>query len=471
MRKNSLLIMLAVLIGPLAGCTAAANTDVQVVVGYQSKTINTVTAGTLLRANGFFEKRLQELGQRTGKHYSVAWQDYPTGAPITAQMLAGKIDIGSMGDYPMLINGSRAQKLGDDGTKMVSITGYNARGALNMVVTRPDSPARELADLKGKQVSTSVGSAAHGTLVNALQRAGLNPVTDVRTQNQEPAVGASALESGQADALAQFVAWPGQLVFEGKAKPLYDGAELNVPTLHGVVARNKVIREQPEVLDAFLRAQFDATRYLHENPLPAAQQVADATGLPPEVVYLYNGAGGMVTFDLTIKPAQRSALASDIPFLKSIGNLQELDLGGFIDDGPLRAAYGDHYAGDVGNTANPSPISGTDAACGTAVTDPATAGELWLSTEDKTRPAATPACLLRQVKQTQQEGKNVRTGYVPDALTGTRWFADKSIWLRDPAAAPQARLVPFATAENAQRYRSAHPAAVEVSYRDAIGEA
>ena len=457
--------------GVLTGCSAAASDDVQVVVGYQSKTINTVTAGTLLRANGDLEKRLSELGKRTGKRYSVVWQDYATGAPITAQMLAGKIDIGSMGDFPLLINGSRAQKLGDDSTKLVSITGYNPHGALNMVVTRPDAPTRTLNDVKGKRVSTSVGSAAHGTLVNALQRLGLNPATDVQIQNQEPAVGASTLESGGAEALSQFVAWPGELVFEGKARPLYDGAELNVPTLHGVVARNEVVQQRPEVLDAFLQAQLDATHYLHENPLAAAEKVAQATGLPPEVVYLYNGAGGQVSFDPTIKPAQRSALGTDIPFLKSISKLDQLDLNGFIDDGPLRRVYGDRYAADTAATSNPRPITGTDPVTGAPVTDPGTASELWLSGEDHTRPAATPVSLLRQVKQAQQEGKTVRAGYVPDAGTGTRWFADKSTWVFDPSAPPEARLVPFVTPAGAQRYRDAHPGAVEVSFADAVREA
>ena len=120
-----------------------------------------------MRSTGFLETRFAELGQRTGKRYRVSWQDYSTGAPITAQMLAGTIDIGSMGDYPLLINGSRAQQLGDDGTKLVSITGYNRHGALNMGVTRPDSPMRNLTELKGKLVSTSVGSSTYSSSLRA----------------------------------------------------------------------------------------------------------------------------------------------------------------------------------------------------------------------------------------------------------------------------------------------------------------
>src|SRR5262245_9536555 len=43
----------------LSACgVSSASSQVTVVIGYQSKTINTVTAGTLLRSQGYLEKRL-----------------------------------------------------------------------------------------------------------------------------------------------------------------------------------------------------------------------------------------------------------------------------------------------------------------------------------------------------------------------------------------------------------------------------
>ncbi|MEV0680844.1 ABC transporter substrate-binding protein [Actinosynnema sp. NPDC050436] len=425
--RRLLVAALVAATAPACGTGSASGDAVPVVVGYQSKTINTATAGTLLRERGFFEQRLDELGRRTGKRYEVTWQDYDTGAPITAQMIAGKVDIGSMGDFPLLINGSRTQARGDDGTRMVSVTGYNARGALNMVVVRPDSTARTLADLAGQRVSASVGSAGHGTLVRALGD------IDVTVENQQPSVGASALQGGGVAALSQFVAWPGQLVFDKRAKLLYDGAALGIPTLHGVVVRKPFATAQPDVLAEFLRAQLDATRYLHENPLAAARSVADATGLPPEVVYLYNGPNGIATFDLSLKSALRAALRDDVPFLESIGDIERLDVDRFIDDGPLR----DSGFQGTEDLVNPARITGTDSACGIEVGDPATAGEVWFEGEEATRPAATPDCLLKQVKQA---GKGVRAAYVPDAATGTRWFAEHAHWVREGG-----KLLPFTT--------------------------
>lgn len=299
MRTKALAPALApalLLLAPLAtACSSASGAEgagartVTVTVGYQSKTINTVTAGTLLRSLGYFEQELAARGKKDGVTYKVDWQDYATGAPITAQMTAGKIDIGSMGDFPLLINAARGKELKQP-THLVSITGYNLRGGLNTVVTAPGSKLESLTDLRGKKVSTSVGSAADGTLVRALQRAGIDPAKGIEKLNQQPSVGASALQAGSADALSQFVAWPGQLAFEGRAKALYDGAELNLPTFHGVTVREKFAADHSAVLEDFLRAQLKATDYLRTEPVEAAESVAKETGLPAEVVYLYNGA-------------------------------------------------------------------------------------------------------------------------------------------------------------------------------------
>lgn len=336
MRRHAIrLVSVAAVVAVMSGCSLESLSQssgvVNVVVGYQSKTINTVTAGTLLRVQGYLERRLADITTRTGTKYAVRWQDYDTDAPITAQMLAEKIDIGSMGDYPLPINGSKTRSNPLARTEMVSVAGYNPKGALNMVVVAPDSSATALADLAGTKVSASVGSAGHGTLVRALNKAGIN---GVEVLNQQPQVGVSALESDQVQALSQFVAWPGLLVYQGKAKLLYDGAELNVPTLHGVVVRRTYASAHPEVLAAFLQAQLDATDFLNEKPLEAARVVAQASGLPQEVVYLYNGPGG-TSFDTTLKPSLADALKSDVPYLKSIGDFADLDIGGFVSDEPL----------------------------------------------------------------------------------------------------------------------------------------
>jgi NitT/TauT family transport system substrate-binding protein len=469
MKRTLAVLFAAVTTTALAGCSldsqSQSDDTVNVVIGYQSKTINTVTAGTLLKAKGFLEQRLAEVSNTSGKKYNVVWQDYDTGAPITAQMVAEKIDIGSMGDYPLLINGSKTQANERSRTEFVSVTGYSPTGSLNMVVVPPNSPIRSIADLKGKKVSASVGSAGHGTLVRALDNAGIDPKTGVDVLNQQPQVGASALESGQAQALSQFVAWPGLLVFQNKAELLYDGAEGDYPTFHGVVVRRDYAGQHPEVLDAFLQAQIDATDFLNQNPLESARLVAEGSGLPQEVVYLYNGPGG-TSFDTTLKPSLIEAFKGDVPYLKSIGDFADLNIDEFVEDTAIRKAFaerGQDYDTALNSTANPSEISGQDPVCNVAVTDPKLASELWINGKDSTQPAANPGCLLRAVRDANARGEQVRAAYVPDTEFGTRWFADKSVWVQDGR-----NYLPFGTPAGAQRYIAGHSGATVVDYQQAL---
>ncbi|WP_406064967.1 ABC transporter substrate-binding protein [Streptomyces sp. NBC_01077] len=439
-RAGRLALPLALLLPLAAACgtDAGGSSDgksVTVTVGYQSKTINTVTAGTLLRSLGYFEEELAARGRKDGVTYRVVWQDYATGAPITAQMTAGKIDIGSMGDFPLLINAARGKQLKEP-TRLVAVTGYNLHGGLNTVVTKPGSSLRSLADLKGRKVSTSVGSAADGTLVRALRRAGIDPAKDVRKLNQQPSVGASALSAGSVDALSQFVAWPGLLAFQGKAEALYDGAELNLPTFHGVTVREEFARRRPAVLDAFLRAQHRATDHLRTRPVAAAESVAKETGLPAEVVYLYNGAQGIATFDPALRPELVAALKEDVPVLKEAGLVEDVDVDAFVDTAPLRRA--------VPDPAYPKAS--------------APRSELWLKGQSSTRTFDSPAALLKAVK-----GASVRAAYVPDAVTGTLWFADRAVWVADGGDWRA-----FVTRSGAERYVTGHAGSRIVPYPDAV---
>ena len=452
---------------PAAPGGVAQGQKVDVTIGYQSKTINTVTAGTLLRELGIFERRLADIGALNGNTYSVKWEDYPSGPPITAQMLAGKVDIGSMGDYPLLVNGSKTRDQADARSELLAITGYNLRGSLNGIVVPLDSKAKSLADLKGESVSTSVGSAAHGMVVKAL--ADIGKTTDfIQLTNQQPEVGASALEGGQAAALAQFVPWPDLMVFRGKARKLFDGGDTGVPTMHGVIGRKAFSDAHPEVTEAFLASVVEASDYIHTKPMDAAERVSKATGIEAEVVYLFNGPNGVVTFDPTVKPKLLDALRGNLPFLKSLNALGDLDVDAFVNDSYLRKAYGPAYGQDQASFANKSKVTGHDATCNTEVSDVMTASEAWFEGQGNTRVAATPSCLVAMVRAAASGGAKLRVAYVPDTTTGTRLFAKTATWVEDPAAPARSRMLPFATLAGAEGYAAAHPGSKVSSFDGAI---
>nr|WP_238558935.1 ABC transporter substrate-binding protein [Rhodococcus rhodnii] len=452
----------------LGGCGMLDDDTVVVNVGYQSKTINTINAGTLMRDLGEFEQALDSIGERTGTSYRVVWQDFSSGAPLTAQMIASHVDIGSMGDYPLLTNGSKTRPYDDARTAFVAATGYSLRGSLNQVVVPSASDAQALEDLRGAQVSTSLGSAGDGMLRTALERAGMS-VDDIGIVNQDPSIGAAAIEGGQVDAMAQFVPWPQLTIFRDQARLLYDGGDNEVPTFHGVVAREEFAEEHPEVMEAFTAAMVTTTQRLHDDPLGSAIRISEITGIEPEVVYLYNGPNGLVTFDPALSPEFVDALEAAKGYLVERGSVEEdFDIEGFVDESFVRDAFGDDYDRRRDETTTPNALTGTDEMCGLPVDDPGTASEVWFAGETETVVAATPSCLLSRIASS---GSHVRAAYVPDAVTGTKLFADHATWVADPAAPPSSRYLPFATAAGAAEYRAEHATTVTVSYEDALAEA
>jgi NitT/TauT family transport system substrate-binding protein len=176
-----------------------------------------------------------------------------------------------------------------------------------------------------------------------------------------------------------------------------------------------------------------------------------------------------VSFDTTLKPSLIDALKSDVTYLKSIGDFADLDIDKFVVDAPLRKAFTDrnqNYDTALADTANPTPISGQDPVCNVAVTDPALAGELWIDGHDTTQPATNPGCLLKAVRDANAKGEKVIAAYVPDTELGTRWFADRSVWVQSPGG-----YLPFDTDGGAQRYIATHPGAAVVDYQQALAGA
>lgn len=173
-------------------------------------------------------------------------------------------------------------------------------------------------------------------------------------------------------------------------------------------------------------------------------------------MYLYNGPGG-TSFDATLKPSLIDALKSDVPYLKSIGDFADLDVAKFAVDEPLRAVFaarGLDYDAVRARSANPSTLRG----------DPALASELWLDGSEATQTVADPTGLLQAIRDASARGARVRAAYVPDAELGTRWFADKAVWVRDGRT-----YHPFGTVAGARRYVAAHQGSVAVNYQQALG--
>ena len=237
---------------------------IEIGIGIQNTTTNTVTGGVVLKELGLLEKHLPKTGKYKDVTYSLSWQNATSGPPITNGMMANNIQIGMMGDYPLMVNGATGQATGNE-TQLVAIIAYNAQGSGNGIVVHKDSPYYDLADLKGKNVSVPFGSAAHGMMQRALEQKGLPP-DFWNLVSQSPEIGSTNLQEKRIDAHADFVPFAELLPFRGFARKIYDGAETKTPTFHGVVVRKDFARKVSRDRRRLYRSADGSQRLAAQEP-------------------------------------------------------------------------------------------------------------------------------------------------------------------------------------------------------------
>src|SRR5262249_42278333 len=117
-------LLAAFVLVPLAGPPAAEET-IRIGIGHQSLCTDTYSGGITIKELGLLQRHLPREGKYKNVKYDIVWEDYTSGPPITNQMLAGKLDIGVMGDYPLLVNPAPFQETKSPRSGLVTMTGYN----------------------------------------------------------------------------------------------------------------------------------------------------------------------------------------------------------------------------------------------------------------------------------------------------------------------------------------------------------
>ena len=421
---------------PLAGFLLAVSAAIParaetltVGIGTQDTTTNTVSTGIVIRKLQLLEKYLPKTGKYKDITIDISWQNFTSGPPVTNGMMAGKLQFGAMGDYPLIVNGFTFKSNPESQSQLIAVAAYNLDGSGNGIVVNKASPYYTLKDLQGKVVSVPFGSAAHGMVLKAMQDAGLAP-DFFRLVSQSPEVGSTNLQEQKIDAHADFVPFAELLPFRGFARKIFDGVQTNLPTWHGVVVRTDFAQKYPEIVDAYLRALIDANAWIKADPKRAAEQIAGWTGTDKEVVYIFLGPGGIMTLDPTIKPRLIEAASEDVKVLQKLDRIKDFDPSSWANDSYIRKAYAESgldYDKALASTSN-YEVRGQDDFCKKTVTEPRKAGEIWIKDGD-IKPYSSPACLLGAFNDLSGKGTAINVAYLFDHQRGIKLFAKEAFYV------------------------------------------
>lgn len=398
--------------------TLASAEEIRVGIGHQSMCTDTYPAGIILKELKLVEKYLPHDGKYKDTQYTFQWSDYTSGPPITNMMLADKLDFGVMGDYPLIVNGAKFQQTQSLRSLYVAGTGYNLLGTGNSIVVPQASPIYSLSDLRGKDLSVPVGSAAWGMTLKAMRDENLSDAIQIK--DQSPPVGAANIAQNKIAAHADFCPWSELMEFRGTGRKIFDGSEAGVPYLHGIVVRKDYAEKYPEIVVAVIKAMIDADNWVHANPQLAAEQLEKWTGIEKEVQYLYFSRGGHLTLDPTIKKSWVEALTYDHSVLQKERDVPPLDMSAWIDDRFVRRAYkemGMDYDKAVAVVNDPKVTNKS-----------LPPGEMWPA-NGNVEPFDSVASLLKAVVKSDQSGKKINATYVYDHNTMLKLFGKVAFYV------------------------------------------
>lgn len=410
----------------LALAFGSANAEtIRIAIGTQDTTINCATGGLLVRELKLLEKYLPRDGKYKDAQYDIQWKNFTSGAPLTNEMVAGKLDFGSMADFPGSFNGAAFQKAGKQ-SLFINVLSGSTLGSGNGIVVPKSSPVQSLAELKGKTISVPFASTAHGMLLRAVKAQGWDPEKDVTITTQSPEVAGSALQSNKIEAHADFVPFAELFPHRGFARKIFDGSQANAPTFHGTLVDAEYAKKYPEIVVALLRAAIEADRLFAAEPEKYSELIAKVTGIEAEVNYLFHGPLGLQTRDLSWKPEYRQAVQTSVETLRLLKRTEsDIDVHAFINDQYIRAAFkqsGLDYDAQLKNYAK-SPLKAKDAVTGKAITDTRRVAQIWVEGEPLVRHYATAEIAFAEARKLEKAGKKIRTVYAHDRNTGLKLLA------------------------------------------------
>jgi NitT/TauT family transport system substrate-binding protein len=253
----------------LVRSVSPSGTDtIRLTIGTQNRTIQTITAGLIIQRLGLLEHFLPRHGRYSGTRYQIRWADYSSGAPIVEGLHTKQIDIGVLGDYPLLLSALPNATEGS-GTRLISFVASNPDGTGNDIIVPQQSSLHCIEDLAGRVIAVPFGSAAHGMVMRSLHHCDLLDAVTLTTIDacancsRRP----TSPPNAAIDGYAYFAPFHEIAKHKGQFRRLLSHQLDGLPTFHGVVIRDEVADQYPEIAVAYLRALLAAQYWYATQPI------------------------------------------------------------------------------------------------------------------------------------------------------------------------------------------------------------
>ncbi|HEY1845181.1 MAG TPA: ABC transporter substrate-binding protein [Buttiauxella sp.] len=228
---------------------------------------------------GGMRSQLEAAGKLDNLPYKIEWSEFPAAAPLAEALNAGAIDVGIIGDAPLLFAVAAGAQ-----AKAIAVSQSDPYGTALLV--RPDSPIKNAADLKGKSIATNRGSIGHFVALKALESVGLS-AKDVTFRFLPPSEAKLALIQGSVDAWATWEPYTAYAENVDKLRVAINGRGLwSGNTFLAATDGALADAEKKAAMTDYLQRLNAAQIWANQHPDVYGKTLAKIIGFPEDVARL-----------------------------------------------------------------------------------------------------------------------------------------------------------------------------------------
>lgn len=205
---------------------------------------------------------------------SVDWDVQVVGAPVANNLLAGKLQIGYLGDTPGMIATTK-RNIAD--LRIAEFNMFTNTGQIcGLLLVRNDAPQFRNMDeaigwLAGKKIGVSGKGSCGDRFVSGLVRK-YNIKAEI--QYLDPTIVKTALQSKKIDAAQSFQPHVAQIMNGGFARLVFTGSKWNWQEGNVVLMRKDFIDMYPEAAKGWIKADIEALEFMLKYPYETVKFVA-----------------------------------------------------------------------------------------------------------------------------------------------------------------------------------------------------
>ncbi len=218
----------------------------------------------ILKETRFWEKWLP-------KGSTVEWKRNLQGPPVITDLVAGKQNIGYLGDNPAIVSTSKRSLAPID---IVAVNAMSPGRMCGLIMVRSDAPkfkdAREAMKwLDGKTVGVPKGSCADRLGQHMFEKEGVK----VKWQQMQGEVIVTSLQAKRIDAALVYEPHISKAMFDGHGRYVASAALYGEEDANVVLMRKDFVDANRAAAVAWLKANIEALYFMRDNPVETVNYV------------------------------------------------------------------------------------------------------------------------------------------------------------------------------------------------------